>query len=70
MDAHPPEGLGLGRKQATERMLLTFQLNELQGYRVTVMVWQHCNEFSWHPLGNAWFPERGEQIAGGMKKLI
>lgn len=45
-------GLGLVKKQATERMLLTFQLNELQGCRVTVMVWQECNEVSWHALGS------------------
>ena len=28
----PPVRLGLGKKESTERMLLTFQLNELQGY--------------------------------------
>lgn len=63
-------GLGLGKKHAMERMLLTFQMNELQGYGVTMMVWQECNEVCWHALGNVWFPEReGKQMAGEMEKL-
>lgn len=45
-------GLGLAKKQATEQTLLTFQLNDLQGYRVTVMVWQQRNEVSLHALGS------------------
>ena len=68
LDARPLWGLAWVRIRQTEQMLLTFQLNELQGYRVTKMVWQECNEVCWHALGNVWFPEKdGKGMSGEME---